>query len=198
MDDFKSAVILAGGRSTRMGFDKQLLKVKDRGITQHLISELQGHFSDIMISTRTPWLYENTEARPIKDIYEDLGPLAGIHAALRAAICPWVFVIACDMPFIEKGYIDYMISHLRGKAYDACVTERQSRIEPFHGFYCRTGLEVLEDDLSQKKASIYYYTKKINTFTVSEKTASTFLPGWRAFTNLNTRQEYEKFRREGA
>ncbi len=198
MDEFGSAVILAGGRSLRMGFDKQLLKFRDKRIIQHLIQLLRSRFSDIMVSTRTPELYESGEVRAILDIYPDMGPLGGIHAALRNARCRSVFVIACDMPYVEVSYADYMMSVMRDGRYDACVTRHGGHIEPFHAFYSKSGLKVLEDDLSQQKGSIFYYSRKVRTLEIPEETAARFLPGWRAFTNLNTRQEYERFLSEGA
>lgn len=54
MEKFKSAVILAGGKSTRMGFDKQLLELEGRKITEELIAKLKGRFSDVMVSSPTP------------------------------------------------------------------------------------------------------------------------------------------------
>lgn len=197
MKEFGSAVILAGGSSSRMGFDKQMLKMNDKRIFYHLVELLRTRFEEILVASRTPELYDTGAVRVIQDIYRDMGPLGGIHSALVNAKSRAVFTIACDMPFLEIPYVDYMISLLAGQDYDACVTCRQGHIEPFHAFYCRSALPVLEDDLSKGKGSIYYFTRKINTLVIPEKIAASFLPGWRAFTNLNTRAEYEEFRRRG-
>ncbi|HHY15111.1 MAG TPA: molybdenum cofactor guanylyltransferase, partial [Firmicutes bacterium] len=109
---FDSAVILAGGRSTRMGFDKQLLRHQELTIVEHQIGEIAACFSDIMVASPTPALYEQRKVRVIEDIHTGIGPLGGIHAALKQAKSEAVFVIACDMPYLEIAYIEYMIKQL--------------------------------------------------------------------------------------
>lgn len=192
--DFASAVILAGGKSTRMGFDKQLLKMNNRPIVQHLITLLSSRFNDIMIASSTPELYDHGNVRVIEDIYKDAGPLGGIHSALVKAKNDAVFVIACDMPFVEISYIDYMLSRLKVGNYDACLTSRGDYLETFHAFYCRSSLPVLEDDLANGKNSVHRFARKINSLIIAEDVAQAYLPGWRAFMNLNTPEEYESFK----
>ena len=116
MKMFGSAVILAGGKSTRMGFDKQLLQVQGGTIVQHLIGRLECRFADIMVSSASPELYDPEKVRVIQDIYQDVGPLGGIHAALVSAKSEAVFVIACDMPYVEVSYIDFMMGELERAA----------------------------------------------------------------------------------
>ena len=193
MPKFSSAVILAGGKSTRMGFDKQLLQIQDRSIVQHLIALLRTRFDDIMVSSPTPELYDPNEAQVIQDIHEGIGPLGGIHSALRNATSEAVFVIACDMPYLEIPYIDYMMGEMGKECYDACVTERGGYLEVFHSFYCRSALRVLEDELAAERYSVQHFIRKIDALVIPEENAAPFLPDWRAFTNLNTPEEYAVF-----
>lgn len=193
MPKFGSAVILAGGKSTRMGFDKQLLQMQDRSIVQHLIGLLRTRFDDIMVSSPTPDLYEKVDVRVIQDICKDIGPLGGIHSALHSAQSEAVFVIACDMPYVEIPYIDYMMGEMAKGSYDACVTQRGEHLEIFHSFYCRSALGVLEDKLATERYSVQRFTRKIDALVIPEESAAPFLPGWRAFTNLNTPEEYAEF-----
>lgn len=196
MSRFNSAVILAGGKSTRMGFDKQLLQMQNKTVMEHLISLLATKFGDIMISSSTPELYQQANVRVIHDIYENIGPLGGIHSALQNAKSEGVFVIACDMPYLEFRYMDYMIEQMSQTSYDACVTERGGFLEVFHSFYLASALPALESELEAGHYSVQKFTRKINTLIIPEKIAAGFLPEWRAFTNLNTPQEYEDFRRQ--
>lgn len=194
MPKFDSAVILAGGKSTRMGFDKQLLQTQDRLIVQHLIDVLQTRFGDIMVSSSKPELYDQSEVRVIQDSYENIGPLGGIHAALGSTRSEAVFVIACDMPHVEIPYIDYMMGELVKGSYDACVTKRGDHLEVFHSFYSRSALATLEAELAAGRYSVQRFTQKIDALVIPEEVAALFLPGWRAFTNLNTPEEYGEFR----
>lgn len=190
-----SAVILAGGRSTRMGFDKQLLVMHSRRIVQHLIALLRTRFDDIMVASPDPGLYRGERVRVVQDIHRGIGPLGGIHRALVSAKGQAVFTIACDMPFPEVGYIDYMISRLEGQDWDACLTRRGEHLETCHAFYCPSGLPMLEMQIAQGRYSVASYANKINSLVIPEAIASKFLPGWRAFTNLNTPEDYERFLR---
>ncbi|HBG00746.1 MAG TPA: molybdenum cofactor guanylyltransferase [Firmicutes bacterium] len=193
MEGFGSAVILAGGRSTRMGFDKQLLKMDDKRVCHHLIALLCTRFDDIMVATRTPHLYADEDVRIIPDIYQGIGPLGGIHAALVYAKSEAVFTVACDMPFLALPYIDYMMSQMEGRPYDACVTRREGHLETLHAFYCRSALPVLDDAVSQGRYSVHRFTQEINALVIPQETAAPFLPNWLAFTNINTPEEYEMF-----
>ncbi|NMB01516.1 MAG: molybdenum cofactor guanylyltransferase [Firmicutes bacterium] len=197
MTEFKSAVILAGGRSTRMGFDKQMLKVQGKPIVDHLITLLCTRFEDIMVSSPTPTpLYALDQVRVIQDIHDNIGPLGGIHSALVHAKSEAVFTIACDMPFLDIPYIDYMMAQMEGGAYDACLTSHGGHLETFHAFYCRSALPVLEAELAQGRYSVNRFACKIDTLIIPEEIAKQYLPDWRAFTNLNTPQDYEEFCRE--
>ena len=82
---FGTAAILAGGKSTRMGFDKQLLMDGDLRILETVIETLKQEFSDIVIVTARPELYESMGVRIFQDEYQGKGPLAGVHAALQGA-----------------------------------------------------------------------------------------------------------------
>jgi molybdopterin-guanine dinucleotide biosynthesis protein A len=197
VEKFKSAVILAGGKSTRMGFDKQLLELEGRKITEELIAKLKGRFSDVMVSSPTPQLYDPGQVRVIQDIYQESGPLAGIHAALLQAQSQWVFVTACDMPYLELAYLDFMMERLQEGSYAVCVTEREGGLEPFHAFYSRSALPALEDCLARGRRSVNRFIREINALIIPEAEAAPLLPGWRAFLNLNTPEEYQKYRREG-
>lgn len=195
MQGFNSAVILAGGKSTRMGFDKQMLVMQSKRIVQHLIALLRTRFDDIMVASPDSELYEGEGVRVVGDSHEGIGPLAGIHSALIGAKGEAVFTIACDMPYPELGYIDYMISRLAGQDWDACLTRRGRHLETFHAFYCRSGLPLMEREIAAGKYSVARYAEKARSLIIPQDEAALYLPGWRAFTNLNTPEDYEQFLR---
>ncbi|NMB00601.1 MAG: molybdenum cofactor guanylyltransferase [Firmicutes bacterium] len=192
---FKSAVILAGGKSTRMGFDKQMLESGGKRLVDHIITQLESVFEDVMVASSDPGLYDQDRVRIIQDVYKDKGPLGGIHSALLQAQSEMVFVIACDMPFIDIPYINYMTLLLKEDYYHACVTSGQGYLEPFHGFYSRSCLPLLEEELAQGRTSVNRFLRKAKTLIIPEKVASSFLPDWLAFTNLNTPEDYKEYLR---
>ncbi|MDO8989584.1 MAG: molybdenum cofactor guanylyltransferase [Sideroxyarcus sp.] len=100
------AVVMAGGDSRRMGQDKANLQLGERTLLQSVAATLQPLFSEVFVSVRQP---RSGIALPqICDDPAHTGPLAGLAAALEHAATPWVFVVACDMPFITAAVIEHL------------------------------------------------------------------------------------------
>jgi len=190
MSAFTTVALLAGGKSRRMGFDKQLLHVQKNRLFAQLLPTLVRRFEDVMVVTGQPEIYSGMDVRPVGDVIPDLGPLSGIHAALKEAKSEYVYVLACDMPRIDLSYIDHMIQRLTQFPADACVTRKGDWIEPFHAFYGKRALPTIEADLLAGKSSVYYLLQKINALYIPEAEARRFTPDWSLFCNLNTREDY--------
>lgn len=190
MKPFGTAAILAGGMSSRMGFDKQLLTISRKRLIAGLLPRLAECFDDILVVTNFPELYNRMPVRTVSDIIPGKGPLSGIHAALQSSKSSYVYFMACDMPCFEAEYAEYMKQRLLEDPNDACVTRRGVWIEPFHAFYNQTAIGTLEADLNADKTSVFYLLKKLSTLYISEEEARRFSSNWSLFCNLNTREEY--------
>lgn len=190
---FGSAAILAGGRSLRMGFDKQLITVNETRLFEHIYKNLGGHFSDLMVVTYHPEFYLDYPVRTVRDIYEGSGPLAGIHSALLSARSRYVYVVACDMPNFNPAYAAYMEKQLRRHEPCACVTEKGGWIEPFHAYYSVNCLPLIEDELANSKTSIRYFLDKTDMLRIPEAKAREFSPDWSMFLNINTKELYDQY-----
>ena len=190
MGAFASAALLAGGKSRRMGFDKQLLHVLQDRLFARLLPMLSARFEDVMVVTGQPEIYRGMDVRPIKDIIPGFGPLSGIHAAVSAAKSEYVYLLACDMPEIDLNYIEHMVQKLAQSPADACVTRKGDWIEPFHAFYGKRALPVMEADLLAGKSCVYHMLQKIDVIYIPELEARQFAPDWTLFRNLNTREDY--------
>ena len=90
-----TAIILAGGKSTRMGFDKQLIKMGNITITEYIIKILKPLFENIIVVTNKLELYEDNNIVTAEDIYKGYGPIAGIHAGLLKSKSIYNYIIAC-------------------------------------------------------------------------------------------------------
>ena len=193
MKQFETAVILAGGKSTRMGFDKQLLTINDKLIYQGVFESLNGMFSDIVVVTNTPDLYKSSQIRTCCDEFSNMGPLAGIHVALKNAQSEYVYLLACDMPVINPDYIAYMKEKIQESGAQICVTRRNGRIEPFNAFYSVELLDDIERRLIEGNSSLFNVITSANTFVVSEEEAAHFDSDLDMYLNLNTKGEYENY-----
>lgn len=195
MKKLGTAAILAGGKSTRMGFDKQLLEISEKRLIYDLIDKLSKEFEEIIVVTNSPEYYSNSNIKIIEDIIVGEGPLSGIHAGLKCASSQFVYFIACDMPNINLKYIRYMKSKIRDLEIYAeiYVTRCGKNIEPFNAFYSKDLIIDIENNLSQGKRSLRSLFEKIPTYCIEEKEARIFSPNWEMFLNLNTEEDLRNF-----
>lgn len=101
-----TAVILSGGDSRRMGQDKANLLLGERTLLQSVAATLQSMFAEVIISVRQP--RPGIDLLQVCDDPAHSGPLAGLAAGLERATTPWIFAVACDMPFITPAVIEYL------------------------------------------------------------------------------------------
>jgi molybdopterin-guanine dinucleotide biosynthesis protein A len=197
MKSFGSAIILAGGKSTRMGFDKQLLRLRERSLIEGLIRRLGGSFHETIVVTNRPELYIGLADKITGDIIPDMGPLSGIHAGLSAASSEYSFVIACDMPQLNTKYIDYMMELLNKNESMACITKFGDWIEPFNAFYSKALIDHIESFLMGGGKAVHRLLMNHNVEYIPEEVARGFSPDWGMFFNLNTREDLLKYTEEG-
>lgn len=199
MKTFGTAIILAGGKSTRMGFDKQLMKLQERRLVETLIQKLREEFDEIVIVTNKPEYYIGLADIITGDIIEGKGPLGGIHAGLLMASSRYAFVIACDMPSIDMAYVRYMKSRMESSEEMACVTRFGEWMEPFNAFYSKDLKSHIEDFLASGRRAIHTMLDDQSVDYVPESVARSFSPEWEMFFNLNTREDMEEYlqRNEG-
>ena len=190
---FGTAAILAGGKSSRMGFDKQLLIEDDRRILETVIETLKQAFSDILIVTARPELYEGMGVRLFQDEYRGKGPLAGVHAALCNARSRYVYLLACDMPVVSLPFIRHMKESIQDSGADICACKVNDRMEPFNTFYSRNLLPDVTHRLETGNSSLFRFIYANNACVIDQEDAARFDEELRMFTNINTRSEFEKY-----
>ncbi len=193
MKMFGTAVILAGGKSTRMGFDKQLLKINERRLIDNLRKKLGGQFDEIIVVTNKSEYYLGFSDKITKDIIVGKGPLSGIHAGLTVASSLYVYFVACDMPNINMKYIGYMQREMKNLNIKACVTRFGQWIEPFNAFYSKDMIGDIEKHLLMNQRSVNSLLSKLPVHYIEEAKAREFSPNWDMFLNLNTREDLNDF-----
>ena len=105
-----SAIILAGGKSSRMKYNKEYIKVNDTFLVHNQITLLSSIFDEIIVVSPNIDHYSNFNVKVVQDILTGSTPLIGLHSGLLASTNPYCYVIACDMPYINLDYIKYLIS----------------------------------------------------------------------------------------
>lgn len=181
-----AAVILAGGMSARMGGrDKSMLPVRGMPMIQHIVSQLEPYFSNIIIGANETDKYLFLGHRIVPDIEEGRGPLMGIYSCLLASACDLNFITACDIPDINITFIARMIGLSEDVDIVMPVTGAD-HYEPLHAIYRKSVIPVAADLLGQKKARITDLLVKVK---------ARFIPfeGEEWYYNINHMDDYRRY-----
>ncbi|MDW7669063.1 MAG: molybdenum cofactor guanylyltransferase [Bacillota bacterium] len=196
MRKFGTAVILAGGKSKRMGRNKELLNINNRRLVEMQISKLERDFEEIIVITNYPQYYHGLNCKTFTDIIKNKGPIGGIYAGLVNSSSLHTYFLACDMPVINRDYIMFLKSMLKKKKHKACITLLGEWIEPFNAFYSKDMTEDVKKYIDKGGYKIYDLVKKIDVLFIEEKTARKYSPTWDMFINFNTKEDIESFLKE--
>jgi|LGOV01.1.fsa_nt_gb molybdopterin-guanine dinucleotide biosynthesis protein A len=193
-----TAIILAGGKSKRMGFDKQFISVDDMYLIDKIISVLKKEFKQIIIISNTPHIYKDRYEEVYIDSIKNVGPLGGLYTGLSHSKSKYNYLIACDMPCINIDYIRYMKQLLsESDESDAIITRYKNWIEPFNAIYSKSLINELEDYLKTNKRSVNSFLKLVNVKYIDEDIARQYSYNWNMFRNINDLKELKKFCKEG-
>ena len=186
----RSAVVLAGGRSSRMGFDKQRVELNGTWLMGVILEQLRTIFGEIVVVTTDPGLYHNEQAVvAVRDEIPGHGPLGGLHAGLKQIGCEYAYLIACDMPNIDAAFVEFLYSQVGDGRPDACVARYGDWYEPFHALYAARIVDRLEAFLSGGGRKIIPFLSEIDCRYLDEDVVRRFTPDWSLFANINTRDD---------
>ena len=188
-----SGAILAGGASRRMGRNKALLPWKGGTVIETVVSLMKGIFGEVLLVAGDPEPYRFLDLPVARDSAPGLGPLGGLEAALRVAVNPRVFVVGCDMPFLDDDLIRYMASLPPAPVVVPVVGGRP---EPLHALYHRDDLPLIQRLLTQGERRVQALLAGVEAKLVTEEEIRRFIDPGRAFANLNRPEDYERAREE--
>ncbi|MBI4713447.1 MAG: molybdenum cofactor guanylyltransferase [Planctomycetes bacterium] len=179
-----TAVILAGGKSSRIGTNKAFLKIGERTFIEIIIDKLAPLFGQILISAKSPSGYRRfATARGVKiitDRHPGRGSLVGIYSALKSARTGYIFVAACDMPLVTTGLIKRLVKYRRD--YDVVIPRTANGLEPLCAVYSRKCLKHISGLLRRNNLKIidFFPDVKVKQVRVSG----------RPVFNINTPADY--------
>lgn len=183
-----AGVLLAGGRATRMGGrDKAFAAVGGEPIAVRTVRLLHELFPQVIVSTARPERFRGLDVETVADLYPGGGPLAGIHAAMRASRHPYVFVVACDMPWLRANVIRFLVE--RAGDADAVVPVWEDDIEPLHALYAVRTLPVAEHCLREGCCAVREFLPLIRVEYVGEAVLRRVEGSAQSLTNVNTPDE---------
>ena len=186
-DDF-TAIILAGGKSSRMGRPKALLPFGNEPLIAHLVRTLERKFKLIVVVAAPDQELPLLRAKVVRDEVAYQGPVGGIYYGLKAAIGTAAFVTSCDAAFLSLPLISFLSSQILN--HDVVVPYWQARFQPLHAVYRRSVLPLLEQQLERGELRPIFLYDKVRTRKVGEEEVRRFDPEGLSFFNMNAPEDY--------
>lgn len=188
-----TAIILAGGKSNRFGSDKAFIEIAGTPLIKRHLKLLRGLFSKIIIVTNQPHKYRFKNVKIVQDIVKDSGPLAGIYSGLLSSGSFYNFIMACDMPFINKELIRYMTGHKNN--YDVIIPKIGNKFHPLFGVYSKKCIPVIEKMLKNDRLKVSSIFPKVKTHFIPKKTIEKFDENLLSLININTKEGLAKIKK---
>ena len=190
------ALILMGGKNSRMnGNVKGLLKIKNSTFLEK-IQETLNDFSSIFLSINDKFSkeqkqnFDNMGFKIIEDIYKEIGPLGGIYSSLLNCKEEYLFITACDMPFITKNSIEVLCNKVDKNTDGVVFYDKNNKLYPLGAIYSKNVLPIIEEMIEKKYYKLSYLIEKSNFVKINlEKTDIPL----KVLSNINTLQEYDLF-----
>lgn len=183
-----NGIILAGGKSTRMGTDKALLLHKGLRFIERQYQTLNGICDQIIISSNN-LDHKIHGAELIRDEIENSGPLAAICTSLKHSNKNLNIVLSCDIPLIETYMLEKLVANWNGE--DLVLFKAKDQWQPLAALYHKSCLKVLENELKQGNLKLTKYIMNLNynIISVTEEKEQQFL-------NINTELDYKRLQYE--
>jgi molybdopterin-guanine dinucleotide biosynthesis protein A len=191
-----SSIVLAGGRGSRLDYDKAFAVVGNQSLLERAVRAISSFKRDIIIVTAAgkplPQLKSYPKLKIAQDIYPGKGALGGLYTGLVISDAFYNFVVASDMPFLNRALLAYMTQLASG--YDAVIPRLGSMIEPLHAVYSKSCLEPLERLLKQGNLKISDVLPLIRARYVEAQEIERFDPKHLSLFNVNTEADLAKAR----
>ena len=181
-----TGIILAGGKSLRLGRDKSAELVGGIPVIERVIRRLTPITSRLLIVTsRGKNNFSDIEAvKIITDIYPSKGPISGIYSGLCASRTVSNIVVSCGMPFLNTELLEHMAKLL--PSYDAIVPRwPNGRKEPFHAVYSISCLPTMKKHLENNRFSIIQALSEMHVLHLNKIAFSKFDPEFFSFFKIN-------------
>ncbi len=187
-----TGIILAGGRNLRMGENKAFLTIQGERLIDRTQALLVQLFEEILLVTNSPLDYLGLKVRTVADLLPGKGSLGGIYTGLFHASASHAFVVACDMPFLNRPLIQYLQGLAKG--YDIVIPRTPDGLQPLHAIYSQRCLPFMEKLLQRDNLRILDFFPKVRKREVLPEEMLPFDPELKSFMNINTPEDLARLR----
>jgi molybdopterin-guanine dinucleotide biosynthesis protein A len=184
-----TGVILAGGKSSRMGSDKALLQLDGRPFVERIAQTLRAEFDRVILVANNHSAYSFLGLEIVGDVYQDCGPLGGIHSGLVHVDGADVFVCACDTPLVSRE----LVNHIAVSQSTAlvCVPSFHQRLHPLCGRYKQECIPLLVNEITSQRLRVLDFIEKVAADIVP---ITPDLPFYKndLFSNFNSAEDFPR------
>ena len=180
-----TGILLAGGKSSRMGTDKGFINYKNKPFVQHIINAIQPLVSEIIIVSNNPD-YDVFGFKRVNDLIENAGPIAGVYTGLHYSKTEDNFVLSCDIPLINTKILRLITENVNDK-YQVIQLESDGKTMPLIAMYkkqCKDVFYTLLKD-GERRMRIALSHLQVKTITLSNEQE-------KYSTNINTHKELKE------
>ncbi|MCS6909729.1 MAG: molybdenum cofactor guanylyltransferase [Anaerolineales bacterium] len=191
-----TVAIIAGGKSSRMGTDKSFVHVRSRPLIEDILAQVDGLGAETIIITNQPASYAYLGVPHFPDVLPEMGALGGIYSALYHSSQPHTLCLACDMPFVVRPLLDYLLTLIpEGDVIvPRLMVEGNAEAEPFRAVYARTCLGPICAALEAGRRRVISFFPDVRVRYVDEPEINRFDPQHLSFFNINTPADLERAR----
>jgi molybdopterin-guanine dinucleotide biosynthesis protein A len=188
-----TGVILAGGKSIRMGKNKAFIQVEGIPIIERIHNLFRELFREVIIVTNEKDLFSNFNSKIYSDLIPGKGALGGLYTGIVVSSFYYSFCVACDMPFIKRSLVQHLIQNVANE--DVIVPRTKDGLQPLHAIYSKKCIGPIRKSIEEGKSKIIDIYDQVSVKIVDEKEFLCFDPGRESFINVNTPEELISLRR---
>jgi molybdopterin-guanine dinucleotide biosynthesis protein A len=186
-----TAAILAGGRASRLGgIDKGALVLGGTSIVQRQIRLLRPLAERLVIVANDRGRYANLGVPVIRDLVADKGPLGGLYTALVDASAEWTMVVACDLPFLDAGFLRHLVASARD--VEAVVPRTADGLHPLCAVYAASTAPAARRLIESGRLKVLDLLAAIRVREIAPDEVEGFDPDGLLLFNLNTPEDYRR------
>lgn len=191
-----AGIILAGGRSRRLGRDKASEVLLGRTLLQRALDHLDGIVDELLIVKARGQELPSIEARApvqvVEDAYPGTGPLGGIYTGLVAMQAPVAIAVACDMPVLQPPLLRELLRLLPG--HDLVATIKEALPEPLCAAYSKSCIETIRAKLEAADYKASGYFDEVKSLLIGPEVWRDFDPDGLSFLNVNREEDLDRVR----
>ncbi len=188
-----TGIILCGGKSVRMGENKAFIHIEGVPIIKRIYDLFKGLFHEVIIVTNQKDLFSDFDSKIYSDLIPGKGAIGGLYTGIFFASFQHSFCVACDMPFINKSVVQYLIENIDDA--DVVIPRTKDGLEPLHAIYSKNCVKPIRRMIDEGKSKIVDIYDQVKVKIVDEKDFFRYDPGGESFINVNTPEELRSIRK---